>query len=454
MGMATKRSNLPPIISEDLQAQAEHLRPTPNGGYAWKCHYCGEFASSETQKGLYVCRRHGGATSRQRKKGSRPPGRPITSGKHSRSKMLRVDEIVEEFRQKLIDVDATDEDLLYLRGHLARAIGERPNEEDVAVSLEELEQASFELHEALNRVDTSSRESLLRALAEVRLYRKVLKRVTNYYQRFMRMTGEIEQRYARFIKLARLRSTINHKNAPAEQLSFFAATVRLCLQVLANHLTPEWLALVRARVEKEFAELPDRALTLTALKPATLTLEAQSNFYRVNEQNDPLDEIVDQLRRQKIDLDDTDEDMLRLRAHLRGLRQLSQTISTTAARLGTTLEALDLFMESDGVENAVRERLDWEKIERLHGELSRFNQVLEGFDQGLEARHERIILLTHTRQLQRLQEAATDQISLYQLRLERFRHLLLDIVDVEDYQAMEVQMLEAITAGNHESSVL
>ena len=367
--MATKRSPLPPITPEDIELHPDRLRETPNSGYAWKCHYCNEFASSETQRGFYVCRRHGGVTPKQRRNLGRPPGRPMTSGKHSRSRMLSVDEIVEEYRQNLIDADATDEDILYLRGYLARAIDERPSEEEVALAIEELIRDTQEFQGALNGPITQ--EALLRALAEIRLYRRTLKHVSSFYQRFIRVTAEIEDRYARFIKLARLRSTISHKNAPADQLAFFAVTVQHCLQVLSDRVPPEKVALLRARLEKDFEELPERALTLTALKPITLSTGQENSFYRSHQLDDRLDEIVSSLRSQSLDLDDTDEDMLRLRAHLHSLRQLVELISKAATIIDSALGELDAFMDEEEVEVAVRQRGEWEKVERLHAELSR-----------------------------------------------------------------------------------
>jgi hypothetical protein len=84
----------------------------------------------------------------------------MTIGKYSRSRMLSVTEIIEEYRQELVDADATDEDLLYLSGYLMRAVAKRPVEEDVAVALEELTQASEELNAALSVFEPESPEEL------------------------------------------------------------------------------------------------------------------------------------------------------------------------------------------------------------------------------------------------------------------------------------------------------
>lgn len=125
--MARKnRSLLPKVTAEDLVQRSWQLRRTAHG-WAWKCAYCGQFASSETLEGKYVCRSHGGVTARQRdpvahdaarQKGQRvprPPGRPLQSGIYSRRARVRVDELVEAYRSRQLDIDCTDEDLLYFR---------------------------------------------------------------------------------------------------------------------------------------------------------------------------------------------------------------------------------------------------------------------------------------------------------------------------------------------------
>ena len=147
--MATKRSTLPPVTPQDTETNPERLRLTPNGGHAWKCHYCSAYASSETQEGRYVCRRHGGVTPKQREPQipvqnvesgavARPPGRPLTSGAHSRSPRLTVNELVQEYEEQLGDADATDEHMIYLRGHLDMWAAQREDEDDVEVSLVKL----------------------------------------------------------------------------------------------------------------------------------------------------------------------------------------------------------------------------------------------------------------------------------------------------------------------------
>ena len=107
-----KRSELPGVTLADHQATPDRVRPTPNGGRAWTCHYCRHYASSETIRGRYVCRRHGGATPRQRnpllrlaafdRTGKWPncPGRPIIHGSRSRSPTVRVADVVAEYHER------------------------------------------------------------------------------------------------------------------------------------------------------------------------------------------------------------------------------------------------------------------------------------------------------------------------------------------------------------------
>lgn len=114
-----KRSQLPQVPARLRARGGSSVRRTPNGGWAWTCHYCGQYASSETLAGRYVCRRHGGVTPRQRDpylrelafeatgRRPRPPGRPIVHGLRSRGPTVRVIEYLRSRRaQAQRDVDA------------------------------------------------------------------------------------------------------------------------------------------------------------------------------------------------------------------------------------------------------------------------------------------------------------------------------------------------------------
>lgn len=114
-----KRSELPPVMLTDLHQQLERVRPTPNGGWAWRCHYCNHYASSESLSGRYLCRRHGGVTPKQRDwlqhhawyaktgKRLRQPGRPLLHGLRSRVKSVRVAALLAEAAARQRDLKRT-----------------------------------------------------------------------------------------------------------------------------------------------------------------------------------------------------------------------------------------------------------------------------------------------------------------------------------------------------------
>lgn len=109
--MARKKSDqLPSVSPQDLRHHLDRLRPTPRGGWAWRCHYCNRYASSISLKGRFLCRSHGGVTQRQLdplakylarqqgKKVPRPPGRPLKHGLYSRQPRVPVAQVLTEWR--------------------------------------------------------------------------------------------------------------------------------------------------------------------------------------------------------------------------------------------------------------------------------------------------------------------------------------------------------------------
>ena len=104
----TKRSDLPAVTDADRLLFHEQLRRTPNGGWAWKCHYCGRYACDRSLAGRYLCRCHGGSTPRQRcpyqdalhrqetGQGIKMPGRPIKLGRYARRPGIPIVQIIGE----------------------------------------------------------------------------------------------------------------------------------------------------------------------------------------------------------------------------------------------------------------------------------------------------------------------------------------------------------------------
>lgn len=108
----SKRSTLPAVTEEDRILSPEQVRKTPNGGWAWKCHYCGRYACDVSLAGRYLCRCHGGSTPRQRcllqsylhqlntGKALRLPGRPIKLGRYARRPGIPVQQLIDEYYER------------------------------------------------------------------------------------------------------------------------------------------------------------------------------------------------------------------------------------------------------------------------------------------------------------------------------------------------------------------
>lgn len=257
-----KRSLLPQVTTVDIELTPEKVRRTATG-WAWKCVYCGQFASSETLAGKYVCRSHGGVTSQQRspevrdaarqsgKRIPQPPGRPLKTGLYSRRPKLRVDELVEDYQERKMNADNTDEDMLYLRAYLAEMIEGRPALNTLEQPLRALTQ-HLESRSALSSIPRADDEVVLSEHelgALVRETRELLKMVTSY-------TEKLERRHERLIKLSKVRAETRLKNSAAQQVEVFSILVRRLQVILEEHLSPAELAALQQRFAKELSELP------------------------------------------------------------------------------------------------------------------------------------------------------------------------------------------------------
>ena len=239
-------------------------------GWAWKCHHCGQFASSETAAGKYVCRSHGGVTARQRdpevreaarqakEAVPRPPGRPLESGWYTRRAQVRVDEIVADYQARQLKADSTDEDMLYLRAYLQEMRERRPDLAALEQSLDRLTQTL----EALNLRDdgqdqqgggASPNEShdLLNLMQETR---QMWKLVTGY-------TAQLEKRHAQLIRLSKLRAETRLKDSAAQQLDAFTLMLSRLMVVLQEQLSAPDFAALQARMARDLAEVPADTLS-------------------------------------------------------------------------------------------------------------------------------------------------------------------------------------------------
>lgn len=249
-----KRSQLPNITEHDIATFPERMRRTAHG-WAWKCAYCGQFACSETQSGRFVCRSHGGVTARQRSPEARqaalekgktllyPPGRPLQSGLYSRKPGVRLDDLVAQYRAAQVNLDCTDEDMLYLRAYQQERMERRPQWKALT---EALEGAQVALHSSAGGSSVEAAKTLSACLRETRLL----------LQQVRRATLEIEKGHARLIQLSKVRADTRVKNHAAQQVEVFTLMVERLAVVLREQLTPTDFAALQARMARELAELP------------------------------------------------------------------------------------------------------------------------------------------------------------------------------------------------------
>lgn len=248
-----KRSLLPPVTDHDITTQAERLRRTAYG-WAWKCAYCGQFASSETVKGKFVCRRHGGVTARQRDPEarlqareagaplSRPPGRPIQHGHASRHGRLRIDEIVADYRARQVDADCTDDNMLYLRAYQQERMEVQP-------SLRRAAEAANQLKERLQNEGVEA--------ADLRDLQNLVKETRLLIQRVSRAQETIENGHARIIRMAKIRAETKVKNSAARQLEVFTVMVKRLVVVLEEQLSPADYQALQARIARDLEEVSE-----------------------------------------------------------------------------------------------------------------------------------------------------------------------------------------------------
>lgn len=259
--MARKqRSILPLVTNADLQTRSHDVRRTAHG-WAWKCAYCGQFASSETQAGKYVCRAHGGVTARQRSPEAqltakengqpipRPPGRPLRSGFYSRRACVRVDELVEQYRQMQIKLDCTDADMLYLRAYQQERMDQRPQWLVVGEALRRLQKhLEGDLDDTSQEASDVSKKQLDSA-SMLRESRLLLRQVSLAIQ-------QIERGHERLIKLSKVRAETRLKNRAAEQAEAFTLMVERLMVVLRTQLSSEDFAALQTRIERDLADVP------------------------------------------------------------------------------------------------------------------------------------------------------------------------------------------------------
>jgi hypothetical protein len=265
-------TNLPPVTAKDVTQHPDKLRRTPSGGYAWTCHYCRQYASSETQAGLYVCYQHGGASARQRdpvlnrkarakgRKPPRPPGRPIEHGFYSRGERLDVRELERQYQELGLKLDDTDSDIVQLRARVQNLIADEPGINATREALAEL----------LDAIDAWLQTSLAdepitvnRALEIAGILNAVdaaVRRASKLYNKLVFYDERIKRDHERIIHLVHKRADTKVKMAAAEQLDFFTMLVKRLYIVLSEMMTPEQFLALQKRIMKDYEDLPKNAL--------------------------------------------------------------------------------------------------------------------------------------------------------------------------------------------------
>lgn len=452
--VSTKRSRLPPVTAEDVEQAPEKVRATPNGGHAWRCHYCGAYASSVTARGLYVCRRHGGSTARQRGEAktdsldvARPPGRPITTGAGSRGPRLSIDEIVEQYREAKVDIDATDNHMLYLRAHLADALSERESDEVIEGLLRSLAEGSDRLAGFLARQKTVTDVLDVDATVyELSQFAALLRGGARRLKRFMAVTAEIERRYERLIRLSTVRAKTKRANAAAHQLEEFAALVPQVLALLEPRLDEGTRLRLVARLRQEFSSVPARALdrnTLQAL-PAT-------EVRPVRGPETVIDAIAGWLRDRGTAMDDPETDTLYLEAYLQSMESLVSMAYLAQTSLEDVQDSLPRFLSAfgfgkDGSAMQVRDvlaeyrlgaELKWleKKVEETIDRLHRFGP-------NVEKRHTRLIELGLVRAVGRDQARQAGEATLQRHLVRRLHAVLVDVLEPADLAYVDTRVLD------------
>ncbi|ACO45494.1 hypothetical protein Deide_06472 [Deinococcus deserti VCD115] len=275
-----KRSTLPAVTLSDVEQRPSMVRRTANG-WAWKCAYCGQFASSETLVGKYVCRSHGGVTPRQRSPEARdaarnagqpvpqPPGRPLQTGLYSRRPKVRVDEIVADYQARQVNADHTDEDMLYLRAYLQQLKEVHPSVGQLAAPLEalqgQLQAGCMTSPDKGSEPACRATEAPAEVLHLVRETARVLRDITGF-------TEQLERRHERLIKLSKLRAETRLKDSAARQLEVFTLMLSRLQLILEEQLSPVDFAALQQRMARDLSELPTAAVKSSAgVRPARRT---------------------------------------------------------------------------------------------------------------------------------------------------------------------------------------
>ena len=175
-----------------------------------------------------------------------------------------------------------------------------------------------------------------------------------------------------------------------------------------------------------------------------------------------VDELVEQYRQSQLDPDVTDDDMLYLRAHLEDLKAMRPDGAAILEQLQEGLEFVKEFRKSrtDEVSSLSGKALSVSQVLVIEGLYEDLNSNLTGLKDtmkeltritaGLEARHERLVMLSKVRAETRLKNVAGQQMEAFKVMTDKFMTILTEMLPsdrMEALQARLVRELEILPGG-------
>lgn len=156
-----------------------------------------------------------------------------------------------------------------------------------------------------------------------------------------------------------------------------------------------------------------------------------------------LDEIVADYRARQVNPDDTDEDMLYLRAHIEIMMDKVQDVSALDKPIEDILTMLGefrtLIIPDEGVSvDTLVDMLDRSRdVTQLALSLSTLLGQVRKWSSDLEGRHARVITMGKVRAETRLKDAAARQLDVFTLMVRRFMIVLSDQLSPADHEALQ-----------------
>lgn len=274
----------PPTQADFDSLGPDRVAKGPKGGFIWRCDKegCRRLATALSSKGEKICKRHGGSTSRQRDPAARalaaakgekipnPPGRPAKHGFYSIVPGIKVDELVAEYRERKLNPDATDDDMLYLRAYLDELKLLRPDSQQAA---EMLREALPLIRGLLNFMTDEENFSQTRkitvreafeAAAYIEHFRAQVDSLKELLKALIEVTAGVEMRHKDLVMLAKVRAETRLKDSAAAQLDAFTTMVEKLVIILAETLPSSQAEAVTARLAKELTELSHSGVKVKA----------------------------------------------------------------------------------------------------------------------------------------------------------------------------------------------